>query len=733
MTQIIKVGPAATTEVKELSSDAETPRVGRWYWLSDPDGGEPTFCCVVYIGSNYVKLQHYDGPTVRIHQNEFWDRCSFEPNPQVYIQNQIAENQKVVRALMEEVRDVTARLAVSVDPALPSAVEGTATALSVYAGPSVESYETALVKAKDQTLPELFKKIKEQNELVATWMHAELIPLQAEAKKLEPVIGVINDRIDSVSIYAGLAEHIVQIRDGEPAATAEPLHVFQRKAYMDEECLAQYQTGGMDFKEIEEFDKWLAKPSNADRLLPFPRCVLAFQVRRNAKARRITVRTLFSVMDDEKHDRYTFLYIRNGQQLYRLRTQIEFDHKLYPDQASNILDGPVYWDKYNQTVLSAAEYADKVAAAEEEKRENAERKREEAKKPKSERWFWASDHAQRELQQIEAVTRASVYYDDAMQQIQARMARHNRMVLVLQGLLDRSTVFHPHPPWQIWSTDGFGQALRLIYDDDRALHAGEKPDFEAYRAKLAESITAGSVTIGQKAVWRKREYDRERNRRNRAGFFGESDENDFFYFEPRGGGPGMVSRVFSVSHKGCKYRWLRSRVNSYKTDDKVLDTLVVPTDVLFNVSAYKPGDIRQFFNDPRTRAEYLRWAPYLIVAEEYAAGNIKVQEPAMPPPPKPKKEPDLRAQRRRAHLKTMKLMKGKAVRLRREVTTKGGNTYEVGSLWRVVSYYRGTLSIDGIEPDGTKSKPQRYVSGLDLYDLTYALGIPDRKEEEDDE
>ena len=45
---------------------------------------------------------------------------------------------------------------------------------------------------------------------------------------------------------------------------------------------------------------------------------------------------------------------------------------------------------------------------------------------------------------------------------------------------------------------------------------------------------------------------------------------------------------------------------------------------LFNVSAYKPGDFHMFFDDPRTREEYLEWAPLLLSAEEYHAGRMKV-------------------------------------------------------------------------------------------------------------
>lgn len=51
-----------------------------------------------------------------------------------------------------------------------------------------------------------------------------------------------------------------------------------------------------------------------------------------------------------------------------------------------------------------------------------------------------------------------------------------------------------------------------------------------------------------------------------------------------------------------------------------------PLDELFNVTAYTPGDFHLFFDDPRTRAEYMQWAPFLLSAEDYHAGKVKVRE-----------------------------------------------------------------------------------------------------------
>ena len=45
-----------------------------------------------------------------------------------------------------------------------------------------------------------------------------------------------------------------------------------------------------------------------------------------------------------------------------------------------------------------------------------------------------------------------------------------------------------------------------------------------------------------------------------------------------------------------------------------------------SVDAYKPGDFKISFNDPRTRADYVKWAPFLLAAEDYHAGKRKVND-----------------------------------------------------------------------------------------------------------
>src|SRR5271166_2261675 len=307
---------ASPTEELPARDDPAMPRIGRWYWVKRRskkkksaketrvktsrgiDDDVEWLGCVTHVGSNYVELEGPDGRssrnTARIHADEFWDYCEHVPDPEHVIGERVAHHQAQVKALMIEVRDVTARLAITTDPELDGRPElaaghssGSETrALALRSGEQdLGKYKIALTKAKTKTLPDLFKKIEEHNDKLGVWLSASIIPLKAQAEAMEPAIKAIQDRIFSVELYAGLVETVTQIKDGKPADLTDKLHLFQRRAYMDEECLAQYETGGMEFKNIRAFDGWLSKPSNFERLMPFPRSVLAFQVRRKEKER----------------------------------------------------------------------------------------------------------------------------------------------------------------------------------------------------------------------------------------------------------------------------------------------------------------------------------------------------------------------------------------------------------------------------------------------------------------
>lgn len=711
---VVLVEPPVRPAEQLSDPHPEDPVVGKWYWmrLKGWKEKETELACVVHIGSNFVKMRTVSESPYRVHVDNFFKRCRYEPNPQAIIDSQVSSHQVQVRQLMEEIRALTMRLGVGDNLALPGQDGPAETRALATIGRTepIENYKKALVKAKEKTLPDLFKKVKKAHEGLTKWMTASLIPLKAQSESLDDNIEKIEKRIFSVELYAGLKEQIVEVKKGEPAAMTEPIHLMQRRCYMDEECLAAYEHGGMDFDGIEAFDTWLTRPDNLDRLLPFPRCIAAFQVRRDRKERHFEGGDYLNlwhfvkvVLEMEEADKMTFLYIRNGSQVFCLRTRIEFGFKLFPDLDRQLLNaGRKLWAKDNHydewEVITEDEYLaikkhhDDLTAADQKKYDEWEAL------PKDERKSSCSPsvHYWYDRDKYHPYNQESVYYDDITTSIRAEMERHNRLVLVLQGLLDRSPVLHPHPPWSLWNGESFAQALVLHYDNDRALTTGDPPDFEAYRSRLNASIAVGTITVGQHASWqaeeRKKDEEARRYRRQRPS---------------QGAGPGTLAHVVCVEGRGTRvmYQWTRKTSRWGAEDERGREIgcrfTTSMTNVL-NVAAYKPGDFKQFYADPRTRAEYLKWAPLLLEAEEFHAGNREVA-PVKPLPPRRQTADGAYKYAKR---KRQLALVGKAVRLRYEITTRGGSTYKKGSLWRVTSLDRGSFTISGITKDGVREKPR---------------------------
>jgi hypothetical protein len=746
--------------------DPAAPSVGKWYWLTtlerEVDGWGKTedgddvpnykevlgkeFACVVRIGSNYVELQGLDRgdrrypsrPTWRVHFDNFAENCSWIPDPQRIIDGSKKLHQDAVVLLLQEIREVTASLAITPGLGLPGfqpPPETQSVGLVLAKDKPAAEYKTALIKAQKETLPELFERIEHEHAEMARWMGAPLIPIYANSNAMKPAIAAIENRLFSVELYAGLCEEVVQIKKGEPAKLQEKLRIFQRRAYMDEECLAHYEAGGMDFKNLAAFDRWFCKPAQIERLMPFPRCVLAFQVRRKKKEREFdgSLAAYFRIAEEEKLDKLTFLYIRNGARMYRLNTTIDFDEHLFPDMRHVEPNGALYAHNTGGARWLLKGEHELRAMREEHMKAVAERKIRMKKVPKEDRHWITNEKPKTTVDDYEPFDHTNVYYDDISKMIADDMTRHNRLVLVLQGILDRSEALHPHPPWLLWRQDSFAQAIELIYDADRVLTPGDAPDFELYRAKNLAALKVGDVTLGQESAWSSFEASKEAARERDSGRGHRHVPRH--HFPPGNPGPGKFAHVAALRGEYCVFQWTkRRRGNEYGPADpdkpEVGVKLAVKRQKLFNLSAYKPGDFRQFFADPRTRADYIQWAPLLLEAEEFHAGNREVSAVKPPPPRKPRQlGGSYEYQQRKARLAWI----GKAVRLIRDVTMRNKDCNKKGTLWRVQCLCRGRgFEVMRIDEHGKRvkfklgdnSSGTDWIIGVDTLDFEEAAEIP---------
>lgn len=645
----------ANSPVETLSA-AQDFAVGQWYWVKDTDSKGAVIerlACVTEIGSNYVQLHapsrhgHY---CMRVHYTDYHTDLRREMNAGAAIAEKVTFFQKRIAERMEEVKAITARLGVNPAARLssPSGAETKAVAL-VSSATDPRQYEKALILAEKEQLPALFKEIKEDSEQLAKWMKAELLPLEAMTGELEGSMKVIKDRIFNVSLYAGLDEGVKKCRDGAPADFHEKLHVMQKRLYMDEQCFFAYETGGIDISGINDFDAFLSKPDNFRSIFPFPRTVVAFRVRREQKEREWdgSLSSIYVNMQLSDADRLTFLYIRNGDQLWRLNCKLDFGELIFPSEGELNPSEPLMMNvgSYKRfEFMTVREYDDRKSA-------------EVARRRNFAAWEKANPQEGRRRTQVSAsfsiihdinpyggdsfsfedwvpFDEGSVYFDDARKKLAEMMQKYNRVALLLQGLFDRSECLHPHPPVKTWTPEGFAAAVQLVPDGSNVLFDGDPPDFEAYIAECNAKITKDSVLWGQDLYWQQKEAERESKRldndwRNRSEYRPK-------LFKPYGNpGPGVLARPaeWKPKAKEAVFTWTRERLrpptNSWDPDGPIRTSIAVPVAALFNVSAYRPGDFRRFFADSRTRQQYLKWGPMLIAAEEYHAGNSKmpVQDP----------------------------------------------------------------------------------------------------------
>lgn len=619
-------------DVKPVPETGPLIELGQWYWLKMfSKDKEERVACVTLIGSNFVELVDPYGNNNRVHLDEFEGKCRLEPDPETVIRKNLDYYRSVVQDKLGEIKAITARLGVTNHQKLDQhPAQESSRALSVLSGAdNLKKYKKDLIQAKEKDLPALFEEVKEAHENLAVWMKAQTLALQGAVNGMKDCIEQIEGRVFNVSLYAGLSEEIVQISKGSPAGIADRLHILQRLLFMDEECLLNYKHGGMEFKQLGAFDRWLAKPENLDRVLPFKRSLVAFRVRRDKKHFDWdgTVEQIILNFDKEGLDKLTFLYIRNGDRLYRLNCDLEFGELIFPGKDELDLNEPMLAKMFCsevQEIVTERHYGDLV---QEFKRKEKEQKDWEKANP-GEGWIHSPHGMGLYLDKYEPFNKSSVYYDEIKEEISSRVEHYNRIALIVQGLFDRSEVLHPHPPVRLWSPEGFSAAVELVYDGSNVLNYGNPPDFEAYKLACNSSFKEGSISVGQDYFWSVREAQKESSRMNRE----VKSQWRPSTFRPYGNpGPGYLAKVEHWLPRGRKavFRWTRKRLrpdhyNGQSYDDRVPATIAVPDTKLFNVSAYKPGDYKQFFQDPRTRARYLQWAPLLIAAEEYHAGNMKV-------------------------------------------------------------------------------------------------------------
>jgi hypothetical protein len=311
------------------------------------------------------------------------------------------------------------------------------------------------VRAKAKALAEHAKRQK-QIMLMATREQMDL--MNAMEQRLAKQMQRMSMAITALQGYLGSGIDIIDIcRDGQPAPDADPIHIHQSVAFMDEEMAIEHaHHGGLTVDQVDLFDAWLMTPREntlypgspsirpLDVFLPYPKGVLGLRVsrmRRTSGDERL---------DESIHEleRHLHLIIRNGDRVCRMVTRIPVRDTLYPTVAE------------------------------------------------SDTWF--RDHSGNPLRPgSEAFSRAMDIAD--IRQRQALI-----YVLIIQGILDRTTLLGSHDE-TLSMTDpstwnGRVVMVRDAEPDPRAIGDG-RPSWDVWKRQHNEALAAGERIVVGGGSW----------------------------------------------------------------------------------------------------------------------------------------------------------------------------------------------------------------------------------------
>lgn len=375
----------------------------------------------------------------RYPEDTFEQHFEFDPQGQLHRQQEIADLLLALDDMGRESKRMTAALRSGESQAyIPDGDPSTAL---VTGGNSAESAKRMVAGVRNSATKMKLRMEAGRAEIEGL-MREQTSALHTQIEKLQEMVTQAEKAVWVLNLYLGVDEQVVQIREGKPADKMEPIAIRQRRLYMDEECAIDAGKGGIDFESLDAFDNWLlASPARLDQVLPDIKGIVALRPRRREKDRREL--DPWTQAQKAKEDRRTYFLMRNGEQLYRFWTSYEAGERLMPREDEFL----GYFRDGRGNPIKAG----------------------------SEEWMKAQ--------------KASA--DDQM---------HYRMFfLLLQGLLDRTTIFAPLPgPVQLGDPNTWETVFHIIRDDEKALAEGRER-FTDWLKRINSKLDVGMRVVG---AWR---------------------------------------------------------------------------------------------------------------------------------------------------------------------------------------------------------------------------------------
>lgn len=306
--------------------------IGSWYIL-DKTKPELFYCDANWAESNEVKNEDngvlvcadsFESNLVIFKSNDSDYRvlnvnlgqvltCITEADAQALIQKKAKEQQTLITKAQTEIKEIVAYINMSASPSSES------TELMVASENALLEQSRALKNVHGKRIEELNKSIKGYVEDLHEITKYYSLPAMVGISKLSKAKDVVDEKLRELNLYGGLNEKSIVVSEGGVASESQPVHIYQNLKHMDVECILGYQTGGIDVSSVSAFNEWLAEPINRNRVLPADKSIVAIAVRKYPNAR---------VWDFTSKPNDTYLYIRNGENIKAVKTDIEIEGTL---------------------------------------------------------------------------------------------------------------------------------------------------------------------------------------------------------------------------------------------------------------------------------------------------------------------------------------------------------------------------------------------------------------------
>jgi hypothetical protein len=404
--------------------------------------------------------------------------------------------------------------------------------------------------------------VRRQSELQAMIKEQSLI-LRSKTDALTKQIAMAEEAIYIINAYLGKDEEIIQLKKGKPADIDQKIVIRQRVLYMDEECAVaedMAKKGGIDFQNVSEFDAWIKKPSHLQQVLPEIRGIVAIKPRHGDKNYSDNP---FVNAELNRQNKCLYILIRNGENLYRIYTTLWLDEVMLPRK-----------DEFEEFFYKKRSYFD------------------ENKEPIP-------------------LQPGSKDYLEAMEKAEAEKRRFYTVLILIQGLLDRTKVFHPLPEEQINICNlAIAQKyITLLYDSENLL-GQNRPSFDNWLDEVNGKLEVGCRIVGDFNNYYLHQYFGGNNDRKRPKGTLNPDDNTLYVIEKKDGD----NFFFYYSREG---ETIYSGWGDYRGHQAVrrASYLVHKSDgFVINIDAVTVEEIEYYLRSRINRHKYLQLVPLLKAA-----------------------------------------------------------------------------------------------------------------------